>query len=217
MGANGAVTFTVALGKTYSAANSVGIWFYFPAGAVFSGSSAGIYWTVMTSTTAGTVYNNTYTSGVNTPPASPTPVVDAGPGAFTAPSTEITLISLTIPGGIMGPRGTLRKSFRVSCTSSANNKTVFERINGTATGIGLFITTNTSYNIISQFSNRGLVTGNQSSSNAGMSGASSVAIDTNINTNADMTYTLTGTYAAAGVTAGEYFVYENLIVELIPG
>lgn len=107
MGANGAVTLDTALQHTFF----FGVWMYFPAGAVFAGSAAGYYWTVMSSTTAGTVYTNTYTPRVAdfTPPSSPTAVVDAGPGAYTGVSgTEITAVSVTLPGGALGNHGGLR-------------------------------------------------------------------------------------------------------------
>ena len=120
MAANGAVTLGTALNVTYSG----GLWLYYAAGAVFSGSAAGFYWTVMSSTTAGTVYNNTYVPGTSSfdIPASPTAVVDAGPGAFTGVTSEITAISVTVPGGLMGKHGSLRWSLLFTHNNSANNK-----------------------------------------------------------------------------------------------
>jgi hypothetical protein len=97
MGANGALTGLTAMPY----AMTQGCWMYFPSGKVFSGSTAGFYWAVMSSTTAATVYNNMYTSGLpqDSIPASPTPVVDAGPGAYTqTTNTYMTAFSLTIPG-----------------------------------------------------------------------------------------------------------------------
>jgi hypothetical protein len=107
MGANGAVTLGTALQHTFY----TGVWMYFPSGAVFAGSAAGYYWTVMGSTTTGTVYTNTYTPGVTdlTRPSSTAAVVDAGPGAYTGVSgTEITAVSVTLPGGALGNHGGLR-------------------------------------------------------------------------------------------------------------
>lgn len=109
------------------------LWLYYAAGAVFSGSAAGFYWTVMSSTTAGTVYTNTYVPGTSSfdIPASPTAVVDAGPGAFTGVTSEITAISITVPGGAMGINGTLSSEYAWSCNNSAGNKTCSSKLAGT--------------------------------------------------------------------------------------
>lgn len=79
MAANGAITLGTALNTTYSG----GLWLYLPAGAAYAGSLAGFYWTVMSSTTLGTVYNNTYTPGTDPVdiPASPT-AISAWAGGF---------------------------------------------------------------------------------------------------------------------------------------
>lgn len=130
MGANGAVTLGTALNTTYSG----GIWLYFPAGAVYSGSTAGFYWTVMSSTTLGTVYNNTYVPGTSSfdIPASPTAVVDAGPGAYTGVTSEITAISVTVPGGSLGKHGILFYEQYSAFNNTAGNKRVLMRLAGTA-------------------------------------------------------------------------------------
>lgn len=120
MAANGAVTLGTALNTTYGG----GLWLYFPSGAVFAGSAAGFYWTMMTNTTLGTVYNNTYTPG-STPfdiPASPTAVSAAGPGAYTGVTSEITAISTTLPGGLLGANGILSASGYRSINNTAGNK-----------------------------------------------------------------------------------------------
>lgn len=106
MGANGALTGLTALPYT---AFPQPCFMYFPAGKVFSGSPAGMYYASITAATTATVYNNRYSSGrpQNAIPGTPTPVVDAGPGAYTQSTSEIALLSLTVPGGIMGESGSL--------------------------------------------------------------------------------------------------------------
>ena len=79
VGANGALSNITALPETYSG----GAYLHFPAGRLFAGSTAGLYWTVMTSTTAGTVFNNRYISGEPLPPPSLTPIVSSSMGAYT--------------------------------------------------------------------------------------------------------------------------------------
>lgn len=122
MGANGALTSGTALPATYSG----GIWLYFPAGAVFSGSSAGFFWCVMSTTTAGTCYTNTYTYNSTDPkaiPSSPTAVSDAGPGAYTGTTGDINFLTINIPGGKMGPNGVAIVKYQQTMTSNANAKT----------------------------------------------------------------------------------------------
>lgn len=138
MAANGAVTLGTALNTTYSS----GIWLYFASGAVYAGSSAGFFWTVMSSTTVGTVYDNTYVPGSTSfdIPASPTAISAAGPGAFTGVTTEITALSVTVPGGALGNHGQLHYSCFVGGPNNANNKADVIRFDGTqAGGIGTFI------------------------------------------------------------------------------
>jgi hypothetical protein len=119
MAANGAVTLGTALDATYS----TGIWLYYPAGAVYSGSVAGFYWTVMSSTTVGTVYMNTYVPGTSTfdAPASPTAVVAAGPGAFTGVTAAVTMFS--VPSIPLRVGGRIRHRGYIGFTNNANSKT----------------------------------------------------------------------------------------------
>lgn len=92
-------------------ANAGGAWVYFPANAIDGSNVAGWYWVVFSSTTAGTIYNNRYTGGdpIAAVPASPTPFVSTGPGAFTQTvAATLAAASGTLPGGWLGPNGTLK-------------------------------------------------------------------------------------------------------------
>lgn len=104
IGNNGALTLTTTLqGTIFPVA-----YLYFPAGAIFSGSAAGLYYTVMTSGTAGTIYNNVLTTGAPTVPASPTPFVTTGPGAYTQTAgSNLALLTLPIAGNLLGSNGML--------------------------------------------------------------------------------------------------------------
>ncbi len=133
IGNNGALSGITALTVTYP-----GIWLYFPAGAVYAGSVAGFYWTVMSSTTAGTIYD-TRLSGTEAPyiPASPTPIVAAGPGAYTQTvGSPITICTHTIPGGAMGINGSL------TCIPIARNNN--------SAGTKQFLITSAGNNILGQ-------------------------------------------------------------------
>ncbi len=156
VGNNGALTLGTALDNTYSG----GLFLYFPAGAIVAGSAAGSYWTVMTSGTAGTIYNNTL-SGIPTRPSTAVPFATVGPGAYTGETGEVTLSSGVLPANSLGANGNVVFVYGASWPSSANNKTLrhyisttkSRQVSGTATlGYIDYIT----------FSNRGLVNNNMS-------------------------------------------------------
>lgn len=119
IGNNGALTGLTALPATYACS-----YMYFPVNAIAAGVAAGLYYVIMSSTTAGTIYNNPYTSGVPTCPASPTAFSTTGPGAYTQTTgSDLTLLSYTLAGGKMGTTGQLvtRYAFNYGA-NSANNK-----------------------------------------------------------------------------------------------
>jgi hypothetical protein len=117
----------VALPTTYANA-----YFFFPASALSTTSAAGWYFTQMTSTTAGTVFQNTYTSGIPSIPLTSTRVaVTAGQGAYTQVSTTNTAISFTIPANALGPNGKLRYSMLQTNNNSAGIKFVSVTIGST--------------------------------------------------------------------------------------
>lgn len=126
--ANGALTLGTALALTYPNA-----FVYFPAGAVFSGSAAGFYYVEMSSTTAGTVFANIYSPVVAGPaiPASPTPIVAAGPGAFTGEAAEVVAAYVTVRGGLMRKNGRIDFAFIGSFNNSAGSKIYSLHIGGT--------------------------------------------------------------------------------------
>jgi len=104
--------------------NIPGIWLYFPSTAL-SGLAAGFYWCVMTSTTVGTVYTNTY-SGIGAPgiPASTTVATGSG-NAYTQPTgAYASVIACAIAGNTIGPNGSAVGTFSFSNNNSAGNKQV---------------------------------------------------------------------------------------------
>ena len=127
IGDNGALSAITAFTTTYSD----GVYLYFPAGKIFAGSLADHYYCVMSNTTTGTIYNNTYTSGIPAIPASLTPFVTTGPGAYTQALTEITTLSFPdiIPAGFMGINGGLRVRYSSSAMSTAGAKVIKHKLN----------------------------------------------------------------------------------------
>ena len=130
IGANGALTLTTALPRVVSE-----MYWHFPANVMYSGSAAGLYYTVMSSTTQGTVYNNRYTGGIPATPAVLTPIVGAGPGTYTPVSgSEIALYTNTLPGGLIGPSGEMRSTLMAEYPGNTDSKSLLERINGVLFG-----------------------------------------------------------------------------------
>jgi hypothetical protein len=129
IGNNGALSGLTALGRVYSS----GCWMYFAVNTISAATPAGWYWTVMSSTTAGTIYNSTYTSGQPGVGAT-TAFATTGPGAFTGVITEITGPQITVPGGAMGANGRLELVTAYSYTNSANPKQPRIRFGGSAFG-----------------------------------------------------------------------------------
>src|SRR5579859_1785192 len=91
MGNNGALTLGTALPSTYANA-----YVYLPANAISAGSAAGWYFCQFSSTTVGTVFNNTYSSGTPQIPAALVSFATTGPGAYTGVTTQITGPNFTI-------------------------------------------------------------------------------------------------------------------------
>jgi hypothetical protein len=146
MANNGALTLTTALITAYPNA-----YIYLPANAISAGSAAGFYYAVMSSTTVGTVYNNTYTPASGTlpqVPSSPTAFATVGPGAFTGGSAEIDALVVGFPAGSMGNNGYLEISEIATFTNTASAKSMTIRW-GAGAGAGQIIS---NPNIVSNLS-----------------------------------------------------------------
>ena len=116
--ANGALTLGTALDNVYPS-----IYMWFPVGA-WTGSTAGMYYVSMSSTTVGQVYTNQYLGGVPTIPASPT-AVSTGAGAYTQTTgAYLTVLSYAMPANVMGASGNLCGKFLASATNNGNLKIV---------------------------------------------------------------------------------------------
>jgi hypothetical protein len=141
----------VALPTTYANA-----YFFFPANALSTSSAAGFYFTQMTSTTAGTVFLNAYTSGIPAiPVASARVSVTAGQGAYTQISSTTTSISITIPANTMGPNGKLRINLQQSNNNSAGQKSSVIQFGG-SNSFNLGQTTNLGMWISREITNQGV-------------------------------------------------------------
>lgn len=134
IGANGALTMGTAMPVgTPFALQYQSAYFYFPAGATYSGSQAGFYFTKMSSTTAGIVYRDTWAStGTPIIPSSPVAISDPGPGAYTGVTTAVIPISIIVPGNAIGANGSLSIDLLASYLNSAGSKTLAATFGGSA-------------------------------------------------------------------------------------
>lgn len=128
IGNNGALSGITALPAVYDAC-----YMYFPANAIVAGSVAGMYFVDMSSNTAGTIYNNVYTGGTPTIPASPTAFATTGPGAYTQTTSATEVLSYTVPAGAMGVNGRLEIRGRMSFPNNGNSKSLAAAFADTST------------------------------------------------------------------------------------
>lgn len=203
MGNNGALTGLTALPTTYA-----GAYIWLPANAIQAGSSAGWYWFVGSSTTAGTVYNSTYTSGIPTA-GTTTAFATTGPGAFTGDTGAVTGPQYTLTGGVMGPSGLWRAYEKWSATSNANAKTKVTNFGGSALTASISLASSASWQDIQVVQNRGSqssqVVSANSASVTGVGGTGSALIYRTIDTSANITI--------ARVMTGSGAATDNIILE----
>ena len=204
---NGALTLTTALQTTYSQ----GAYMYFPANAIVSGSAAGLYWTVMSSTTLGTIYNNTYTSGTPIEPTTLVPFVTTGPGAFTQTTAEIDLIQTTILGGSIGKNGNISITLQATYNNSAGSKSIKAKLGSLDVLNSTQTTTVYAWAMRSiQNCNNEAIQLSQSLGATGPVSSASASIRGTINTATDQIFS----FPVLCNTATDFFFYEQYIVTL---
>lgn len=155
--ANGTLTLTTALPQIYAQA-----WCYFPASAVSGDATGGLYYCVFTSTTQCTVYAGKQgtTLGATTAftpfiPSTLTPVTGSGAAYTQTVGSEIALANVTLPGGAMGPNGSMFVTHTVSCAPTANAKLFRTRVGGTSIAGLSFTATDGGASFGAILSNRG--------------------------------------------------------------
>jgi len=211
MGNNGALSAITALSRTYGNA-----YVWFSANQIAAGVAAGWYYGRFSSTTAATIFNNTYTTGTPAVPSSPTAFATTGPGAITGQTTEVFGPQISIAANSMGPTGQVRITQYAICANNANVKTLVIRFTGTG-GTVIFnpaITSTVGGGFVSVTGNMG-VTNAQTTYCASTFNNASGQFDTGsaIDTTAATVFSLSATRA----TATDNIVVEGFMVELIPG
>lgn len=129
-GGGGAFTISAApLSELLSKLSGRQCYGYLPANAGGSGNSAGWFLFIPSSDTAGTFYNNTYSSGKPAIVGSPTTFAGSPSGRITQTTGEITALSGFNMTPI-GPSGELAFKYLVAGDSSATTKTYRFRVPG---------------------------------------------------------------------------------------
>jgi len=117
---DGAITYGTSLLTTYLRA-----FVYFEANVVNASQPAGFYYTVASSATTATVYNNTYTPANGVHPTAPTTLVPfsgAVPGGA-GTTGIITYFSTLVPGKLLGEFGSFISAAMFEQNNNANAKT----------------------------------------------------------------------------------------------
>jgi hypothetical protein len=209
MANNGAVTLGTALATTYAQA-----FMWFAANQIAAGVGAGWYYTVMSSTTVGQVFNNTYSgTGVPVVPASPTAFATTGPGAFTGSTSAQNMVGITIPAGAVSGTGAVRVSSLWSVPSNADSKAITVSVGGQPI-LNNGVTTNLSFAAQNNVYARGAA--NAVAQPQGLSGIGASAANAQyfaINWNANQTVQFSGQMVTA---ATDYVVLEGWTVEVMP-
>jgi hypothetical protein len=176
---------------------------YFPTGAIFAASVAGWYYVSMVTINAGTIYNNTYTFGDPIIPITPTPFITTGPGDYVQVLTEITMKSVTIPGGLMGPDSFLSTETLYNYPNSAGAKFFNLKFGGTNCVSNIFTTTVCCQTLV-RIKNMGSTqrqisfgVGASNTANTGVGTASTNPIMNTLDTSADQVISYTGKLAVA--------------------
>ena len=211
VGNNGALTAITALATTYSA----GAWVLYPTHAISASIPAApaFYWTVFSSPTAGTIYNNVMpASGFPTPPIANTPFVTTGPGAFVGNTAATVLATIPLPAGQLGPNGKLWVKAECSFTNSGGTKTITVNLGATSFLAPAALTTNTNTEIEGLISNVSSLSVNKGSVDV-HGGTTVAAVYGSINTAVAQNITFNNT----NNTATDNFVLEDLLILLIPG
>jgi hypothetical protein len=134
--------------------------------------------------------------------------------SVTGTLAETTLASVTIPGGLMGPNGSLRITLLWSNTNNANAKTVQVKIDGQIVS-SANQANNASYQHLVIVHNRGSQSAQvmmRSSQVGGLAQNSTGTTVTAIDTSIDKVITFTGTLGVAGDT----ITLEGYTVEILP-
>lgn len=210
---NGTVTLGTALPTTYSG----GIWLRLPANAVGGGTStAGLYWTVMSSTTVGVVTTTFADTATAFTPFVPVGAVTAvgSNAAYTQSTSDITLANITLHGGMMGVNGGVRMMTSWAANNTAGAKTASSKLVSTVVQTTGGLANNVTTAMQNTIYNRGSVSAqvNRSAGDAPYGATTAAFTYSAINTAVDTALTFIGNIAVAT----DCIVLEAFTVEVMP-
>lgn len=208
LSAAGALSACTALPTTYANA-----YCFLPANAAATSIAAGWFFCQFSSTTAGTVFLNTYTSGTPTIPSTTTAVTTGS--SFTGDTGEEFGITITLPANALGANGAFRISAQSAFTNSGGNKNPKWRYSGnsgTVLTAGNF-TTHISMEQQIVVSNRG-ATGAQVSSESNVTNSGALN-NTLAYPAVDTTASSTIVYSGTRNTATDNLVLESYAIEVL--
>lgn len=165
----------------------------------------------MSSTTVGVVYDEVLV-GIPHVPSSPTAIVDERESTnYTGVTTEVALVTATVPGGVVGANGSIKINFAGSQNSSAGAKTYVVK-GGAGTWLSSAATTTAAALYDFTVANRGNAAVNFSTGVNGNGLGTRGFLATTVDTSVDFNVTFNATLA----TATDYAVYEHVEVLVDP-
>lgn len=203
----GAITAITALPVAYPNA-----YCWFPANALATAIAAGWYYCTFSTTTAGTAFLDTYTSGLPTIPSSPTAVTD-GKGAFTSDTASHNGPTISIAANALGANGTLRTTSDWQFNNTAGTKSPTFSYAGTSV-FNVALSTHVSANWIGTVSNAGATAKNVLKGQA-MLGSSAVTIAGVQRMTLDTTTAQNAIFILVKNTATDNLVLERYQIEVM--
>jgi hypothetical protein len=207
MGANGAASACVAMPRTIGASYS-----YWPANAICTANTAGWYWTVWSSTTAGTIYNNVYSSGQPVYQSSPTAFSCSAGSGTQAATSMIQGPTVPVPAGTMGANGSLQMLALSSFINSSGSKQIAGNFGGTQVALAAYTTIATS-GWMGLTTNQGVATSQASAGGTMFSQTGLQIVTTAVNTANTVTAYISALLSA---NATDYFIIESYSFTLLP-
>jgi hypothetical protein len=215
-GIKGVFTLSAAAPMQYAVAFTKNCYCYLPAGA--GGLAGGWYWCQMSDDTNGEIFSEMHVpgSGPVTFVASPTALPNCTSGRITQSLSEITAISVIVPGSSMGPNGICRYDMSTRYTNSAGLKGLRIRWNGKTRGYLSGTTSNGVIDSTGLFQNLGVVnkqTGVSGSTGRLHSGTTTMSSGDNNSDDSSMDQIFTASLYLGVTTDSVIGVFRKLTVE----
>lgn len=209
--AAGALSALTALPATYAAC-----YMFFPANAIATVSVAGMYFVQMSSATAGTAFQNMYTSGTPTAPATSALIPCTTASSYTQTTgSGLTIYTANVPANAMGANGKLRFDGTFTNNNSAGTKTPILAFGGTTIFTSV-ISTNLTMIILKRITNMGVTNAQSTDGAVGNLGSGAAAAAAPIYSAIDTTAATTVTVTMNLNTATDFGLMLNSTLELIP-